>query len=92
MLHIYIRIRLKEAEAALLLLIAAALAARLALLLAALAALLAGSLAALVVAAAAAGHATGFGHLYLLRRFLFGCTARPKVDERSPLSPGPYDE
>ena len=67
------RIDLEKAEAALLLLIAAALAARLALLLAALAALLAGSLTALAVAAR---DTVRLGHLYLLRRFLFGCRVK----------------
>jgi hypothetical protein len=60
MLRIYIRIRLEKAEAALLLLVAAALAALLALLAAALAAVLAALLTRLALAAT--GHTAG--HLY----------------------------
>lgn len=75
---------LEKAEAALLLLVAAALtvalAARLALLAAAAAVLLAG----LAVLLARAARSTTFGHLYLLQRFLLRGGAGPKVDERTP--------
>jgi hypothetical protein len=63
-------LRLKEAEAALLLLVAAALAVAAALLLAARLALLAALLLALAVLAAVLD-TTGLGHLYLLRRFFY---------------------
>lgn len=63
------RIDLEKAEAALLLLVAAALAVAAALLLAARLALLAALLLALAVLAGAAGHATGLGHLYLILLF-----------------------
>jgi hypothetical protein len=68
MLRIYIHIRLEKAEAALLLLVAAALAVAAALLLLAALALLAALLLALAVLATMLD-TTGLGHLYLLRRF-----------------------
>ena len=63
------RIDLEKAEAALLLLVAAALAVAAALLLAARLALLAALLLALAVLAGDAGHATRLGHLYLILLF-----------------------
>jgi len=75
------RIDLEKAEAALLLLVAAALAVAAALLLAARLALLAALLLAAAVLATTVD-TTGFGHLYLLRRFFIWATGS-KVDERS---------